>query len=309
MSSSHGRRRGGGHEEGHEEGSERWLVTYADMVTLLMVLFIVMFAMSTVDERKYEELRAGLADGFGAKSVLTGAAPTISDTGAAPPMNPSYEQVLSELSEAEKDAVEQMLSDQKRKENERAFADAENEVDRLLDVWLRIDRALRREGLRGDVQANIDERGLVVSLVSRHIVFQPNIAELTPRGQRLVDTIAPVLRELTEPIQVDGHTNQVPVKPKYYPTDWDLSVARAVYVLRRLEEVNRIPEARLRATGFGHTKPLMPPDQKGSQQLNKRVDLVVLSQAPAGTRAKFEEAYGETVSHRTDARTSEEEIS
>jgi len=302
MSAPHGRRRRGGHAEEHEEGAERWLVTYADMVTLLMVLFIILFSMSTVNEEKYQELKTGLAEGFGrSSSILNGANPTLDYRGPQTPAVPSYSAVMKTLSAAEQKAVDDYVSDQEHQREQRAYADARNEVDRLLKIWRKVERALERKGLSDDVQAAIDERGLVISLVSRHVVFQPNVAELTTRGQRVVDTIAPVLGELSENIQVDGHTNQVPVKPKYFPTDWDLSVARAVNVLRRLEEANGLPEGRLRATGFGHTKPLVDADTPGSQQVNKRVDLVVLSHAPASTRAKFAEAY--------QTMTSEEETS
>ena len=68
----------------------------------------------------------------------------------------------------------------------------------------------------------------MVSLVSRHVVFEANVAELSPAGPQVVDALAPVLRELTEALDIDGHTNQVKVKPKYFPTDWELSAARAV---------------------------------------------------------------------------------
>ena len=91
------------------------------------------------------------------------------------------------------------------------------------------------------------------------------------------------------PVEIDGHTNQVKVKPKYYPTDWELSAARAVTVLRRLNEVDHIPANRLSETGFGHTKPLEDPSIPGSQKINKRVDIVVLSQAPAETRALYQQ--------------------
>ena len=280
------------HEE--HENHERWLVTYADMVTLLMVLFIVMFAMSTVDEKKYEQLREGLAVGFGREqSVLNGASPVSNAEGVNEPGEASYQMLLAQVPESQRETVTKILQESDRLRNERAAGEATLEVDRLLKVWARIDKALRRQGLRDDVRATIDDRGLVVSLVSEHVVFEPNVAELTARGRRVVDTLAPVLAELTEPVELDGHTNQEKVKPKYYPTDWELSLARAVHVLRRLEEVHGIRAGRLRATGFGHTKPLVDPARAGSQKVNKRVDIVVLSQAPAETRALMSDAYEE----------------
>ena len=286
------RRRERRHEHEEHGNHERWLITYADMVTLLMVLFIVMFAMSTVDEKKYHELKSGLANGFGrSTAILNGSAATQEDRGPTQPGHASYEMLVQDLPESQRTVVTEVLEVENRLRVERQYAEARNELDRLLEIWRRIEEALRAEGLRSDVRAEVDERGLVVSLVSRHVVFEPNVAELAARGTRIVDTIAPVLAGLTEPIEIDGHTNQVPVKPKYYPTDWELSVARAVHVLRRLDEVNGLPAARLRATGYGHTKPLVDPDRPGSQRVNKRVDLVVLSQAPAATRERLAELF------------------
>ena len=89
----------------------------------------------------------------------------------------------------------------------------------------------------------------MLSLVSQHVVFEPNLAELSPRGEQMLDALAPVLRERPDNLQVDGHTNQVPVKPKYFATDWDLSAARAVTVLRHLNESRRHPGERLSAVG------------------------------------------------------------
>ncbi|MBM0124197.1 OmpA/MotB family protein [Pimelobacter simplex] len=290
---SHPRRKRREHEEEHEN-HERWLVSYADMITVLMALFIVMFAMSQVDEQKYQQLKDGLAVGFGhEKSILNGASPISNTKGVSEPGEASYEMLLAQVPDDARETVTKILQESDRLRNERAHGEARAEVDRLLKVWRRIDRALRKQGLRDDVRASIDDRGLIVSLVSQHVVFEPDIAELTERGRRVVDTIAPVLTELPEPIELDGHTNQEPVKPKYYPSDWELSLARAANVLHRLEDVHRIPARRLRATGFGHTKPLVDPARNGSQKVNKRVDILVLSQQPAETRALMGEAYAE----------------
>ena len=113
------------------------------------------------------------------------------------------------------------------------------------------------------------------------MVFQPNIADLSPRGQRVVDTLAKVLVDVPNDLRIDGHTNQEPVKPRFYATDWDLSAARAVTVLRRLNERDGLPKTRLSISAFGHEKPLIDPDVPGSQEINKRVDIVVLPQTSA----------------------------
>lgn len=283
-------------DHGDEHPDERWLVTYADMVTLLMVLFIVMFAMSTVDEKKYEQLKDGLTIGFGGEaSILSGASPMTNSKGAADPGADaqSMQQLMAQVPKEEQATVTKIIQETDRLRMGREMGDAEAEVDRLLAAWRKIDRALKNKGMRDDVRVTVDERGLVVSLVSQHIVFEPDVASLTPLGQRVVDTLAPVLKSLPEPLEIDGHTNQEKVKPAFYPTDWELSLARAATVLRRLEEVHKIPASRLRATGFGHTKPLIDPRKPGSQVVNKRVDIIVLSQQPAETRALLGDAYAE----------------
>jgi len=285
-------------EEEHDEGSERWLVTYADMLTLLMVLFIILFSMSTVDSKKYEELKAGLADGFGRSlSILNGADQTIENKGSIDQAAASYDQLVGEMPKNERAQVQQIVDKSAQQRIQRQYADAKNEVDSLLAVWHQMQAALKKQGLQDDVQAQIDQRGLIVSLVSRHVVFQPNVADLTRRGKRILDTLAPVLAKLPQPIEVDGHTNQVKVQPKFYPTDWELSSARAVTALRHLEEVDGIPTRRLTASAFGHTKPLVDPRTPGSQAVNKRVDIVVLSQAPAETREKLAEIENELQPH------------
>lgn len=260
-------------DEEHEAGAERWLVTYADMVTLLMVLFIVMFAMSQVDAEKFNALKEGLAEGFGADSPLQGAAALSSAKDGA--VTPLQALAAADLEDADVPT--------------RAQADAVRaEAERLERLRRALDDALRREGLRRDVQLTYDERGLVISLISRHVTFRNDVATLSARGARVVDTVAPVLRAVDDPLEVDGHTNQVQVKPAFYDTDWDLSAARAVTVLRRLNERGGIPADRLAASAYGQERPLVPPDRAGSQEVNKRVDIVVVSPVPAAATSLAE---------------------
>ncbi len=263
------------HEEEHEN-HERWLVTYADMITLLMVLFIVLFAMSTVDQKKFNALKEGLAAGFGqSTSVLDGSSSILSEPGmsVAEPINPNSVAEPPEIEQITAQAVTTALA----KQNQAKYDEASQEADRLRQVEDRLLAALRRHGLASDVRTKVDGRGLTVSLVSRHVVFANNLATFTDRGRLIVRTIAPILRELPDKLAIEGHTNQVKVKPKYFASDWDLSAARAITVLRYLDERQGVPARRLSAVGFGHVKPLVDPSLPHSQELNKRVDIVVLS--------------------------------
>ncbi|RNL80249.1 flagellar motor protein MotB [Nocardioides marmorisolisilvae] len=287
------------HEQHEEhENHERWLVTYADMVTLLMVLFIVMFAMSQVDQKKFNALKEGLAAGFGqSTSIQDGSSSILDQPGeaAAEPIAPSKFAVdVKQVQAATTSATSKAIAEHDQAQADLKYSEAKAEVDRLKELLKRLHAALAAHGLEDDVQATIDNRGLVLSMVSRHVVFEPNLATLTDRGRLLVDTLAPVLRDLPDPLEIDGHTNQAKGKPEFYASDWDLSAARAVTVLRHLNEVDHVPAGRLTASAFGHTKPLVDPSKPGSQEVNKRVDIVVLSSLPSDTRALIEDVLKKT---------------
>jgi len=280
------------HEE--HENHERWLVTYADMVTLLMVLFIVMFAMSVVDEKKFNALKEGLAAGFGdSTAILDGSDNILAQAGVSDVDLIEANEYVRKMKPEERAKFKKALAAEEQLKKERQYAEASAEVNRLQELLDKLDAALRAKGLRDDVQAGIDDRGLVISLVSKHVVFEPNLAELSARGIAVLDTITPVLREVGEPLRIDGHTNQVPVKPKYYPTDWELSAARAITVLRHLNEVGGIANERMTASAFGHEKPLVDPSKPGSQEVNKRVDIIVVSDLPPETKALLDDVVAD----------------
>jgi chemotaxis protein MotB len=274
------------HEEEEHENHERWLVTYADMVTLLMVLFIVMFAMSQVDERKFMALKNGLAAGFAnSASVLPGSDTLLEEAGTSPISPVAPAQTLQDLTELTSGSTDPEEAGRKLQ--------AMREAQRLRKAQAQVMRALEEKGLADDVRTVIDDRGLVISLVSKHVVFHADSAVLSPRGEAVVDALAPALLALPEDLQISGHTNQVAVKPAHFATDWDLSSARAVTVLRRLNELLGVPEQRLSLAAYGHTLPLVDPSKPGSQQVNKRVDIVVLAGSDEETRELVEQFAAE----------------
>jgi len=297
------RRRRQAHEEEHEN-HERWLITYADMITLLMVLFIVLFAMSTVEEKKFNALKDGLAAGFGqSTSILDGSDAVLDQSGvsAVEPVVPSH--FLTPQSSSDTQAVSEAM----QKQNQDQYDAAAAEADRLEAIEKRIMDALKARNLQDDVQTVIDGRGLTISLVSRHVVFQANLATLSPRGREIVDTIAPVLRQIDDELAIEGHTNQAPGAPKYYASDWDLSAARAVTVLRYLNEQKGIPAERLSAVGFGKVRPLVDPSKPGSQMLNKRVDIVVQSALASENQQLLDQVMYDRAHNGTDgSRTTDE---
>ena len=288
------RKRHGGHDEEHEN-HERWLITYADMLTLLMVLFIVLFAMSQVDKKKFAELAQGLASGFGAKSVTFNAQSSIMDgrgsDSSVLPMMPNVSPQLSNSTGAQTAgatandaAAKAAVAAAERATATKQAADVAREIDNLKKVQEEITAALKAKNLDKSVLFSIDQRGLVVTVVTSSVVFAGDRADLLRPGQEILDAVVPAIRALPNSIEVDGHTNQLPVPTVNYPSAWELSTARASTVVRYLIGHGMAAD-RMSAAGFAGTRPLIPPSDPRSVTMNRRVDIVVLSTLPPDERA------------------------
>jgi chemotaxis protein MotB len=315
MSSGGGgaRKKKGGHEE-HEEhvNHERWLVSYADMLTLLFVLFVVLFSMSSVDQKKFSELAAGLSEGFGAQSAaFSGSAAQLDGSGNATQVvqidagaNPSDgTSGMANMSEKEKKAVEAALKAESRAKASKDAQAATKEVKNLKEIEKKVTDALVKAKLQDQVKFTINERGLVITVVTNEVVFAGNRADLQSGGQKILDAIAPALAKLPNNIEVDGHTNQLKAKTTYYPSGWELSAARASTVVRYLTG-HGLPKNRMSAVGFSDTKPLIDPKDPKSVQTNRRVDVVVLTQLTAEQAALLPAAAGEDAKLHAGATTS-----
>jgi chemotaxis protein MotB len=280
------------HDDEDHGGGERWLVTYADMLTLLLVLFIVLYAMSVVDTTKFVQLRAGLAAVFdpGSTAVLSQAgAVTSTDTGGSDPDQTVTPDLLPSTPPAANTILDKQVaaavSAQQRAAAQNQAGDAQKEVDQFKAIEQAISTALVRQGLAGSAQFAIDERGLVVTLITSSVVFGGNSATLLPGGRKILDVVVPPLQKFTNDIEVDGHTNQDKVSTAPYPSGWELSSARASAVVTYMINNHAIPEDRLSAVGFSDQKPLYPASDPRSRTLNRRVDIVVLSNLPADERS------------------------
>jgi chemotaxis protein MotB len=294
------RKRKGSHEE-HEEhvNHERWLVSYADMLTLLFVLFVVLFSMSSVDQKKFAELAAGLSQGFGAQTAaLSGSPATLDGSGNAtqvvsidPGANPG-DGGTAALSAKEKKAVEAALKAASRTKASRNAQAATKEAENLKEIERKITAALVKARLENQVRFTINERGLVITVVTNEVVFDGNRANLQAGGAEILDAIAPEVAKLPNKIEVDGHTNQLKARTTYYPSGWELSAARASTVVRYLAS-HGLAKDRMSAVGFSDTKPLIDPKDPRSVQMNRRVDVVVLTTLTAEQAALLPAAAGD----------------
>lgn len=281
---SHGgapRRRGGGHEEDHapHENEERWLLTYSDMITLLMVLFIIMFAISQVDQRKFMALKTGLTAGFGAPvAMLAGASGMLDVGGAIAPDSLNLAGVSGGKGASSSGSTstvnpEQVAQLTTATEN----AQVAQEVAKLKAAKAALQKALAAAGLAKGASFRFDERGLVVTIATDKVLFANGSAVLLPGGRRILDAIAPVLRRLPNQLSIDGHTNSLPINTAQFPSNWELSADRATGVLRYLAGQDGVPSTRMVASGFADTRPILPASDPASVVRNRRVEIVVLA--------------------------------
>jgi chemotaxis protein MotB len=274
------------HEEEHEEheNHERWLLTYADMITLLMVLFIVMFAISQVDQRKFMALKTGLSAGFGAPiDMLMGADAMLETGGSVAPDSVNLPGQANGKTSEIKDipdpanAVNPAAVAQLAKET--AQAKVSKEVEQLAKARDQIAAALRKAKLGDSASFRFDERGLVVTIATDKVLFASGSADLTDQGKDVLHVLAPTLKNLPNQLSVDGHTNQLPLKAgSRWTSDWELASARAIGVLVYLNTGEGIADHRMSATSFGETEPLYSPKDPRAVDLNRRVEIVVMAQ-------------------------------
>jgi chemotaxis protein MotB len=268
-----GGRRGKKHEEEEHENHERWMVSYADMLTLLFVLFVVLFAMSQVDQQKFAALASGLSEAFGAPvQAITGPG-TSADASILPALDAALD-VQIPAAPAAQESVDPAT-------DESIAAEAQAQFDSLEGVRERIDAALTAAGYAGAARYEIDERGLVVHIVSDPVLFDAESATLLPQGRAILEAIAPVVAGLPNQLAIEGHANHLAVTPGGpWPSNWELSGARASTVVRYLAGAG-VPETHMAATGYSSTRPMVPDTDPGAITLNRRVDIVVLSTASA----------------------------
>jgi len=254
------RRRGGRaqHDDEHDEPDERWAVSYADMVTVLMCLFIVLFAVSNVDKTKFQMLANSLATGFGQEEKPGGADTT--EGMVIPP------EVVTD------DGVEDLT--------QRAAAEYES----LEELQERMRSALAVHGLQGTVEFVIDDRGLQVGLIGAETFFGDNSTNLSAKADAVLDVIGDVLVTVDNQVSVEGHADhRVSAFP--FPTNWELSGGRATQVARFLVEHESVAGGRVKATAFSDTRPVAQGDSPEALASNRRVDIIVESDEEEQVRA------------------------
>jgi chemotaxis protein MotB len=279
---------GGGHEEG---GSERWLVTYADMLTLLLVLFIVLFSISVVNTSKFISLKTSLAAVFGdgTQGPLTGGTGILDKGADDATSNMSVSMSMNPI--VPSSAMNSVASKGASAVLPGGYTaqDVNKEVANFTAIKKAIEASLRQHGMANKVRFAITARGLVITLITNALVFPGNSATLLPEGQKILASVAPPLTGEKRAIEVDGYTNQEKASTYPYPSGWELSSARASAVVRYLI-ARGVAEQHLSAVGLNDLNPLYKPSDPRARLLNRRVEIVVRTDLPSTAGADLQAA-------------------
>ena len=258
------RRRRHHHEAAHgEENGERWLLTYADMITLLLALFVVLFAMSSISVKKFLELRMGLTQTFNPSAISQAGSQGLLDQTSLVPLASANTTKIGPPNASSVNA---------------ASIQAATQLDHLA---AQVAAALERQHLSAAASVSVSKRGVVVQVLADKAFFALDSAELGPVGDEVVDTIAKVVRSRPNDLVVEGFTDNTPIIGGPYRSNWELSAVRAANVVNRLNVVDGISQSRLSAQGFGQTHPVVPNTTAALRAENRRVDVVILSTQPA----------------------------
>lgn len=267
------RRKGGGDAEHHVD--ERWMASYMDMVTVLMCMFIVLYAMSTVDADKFRALSNSLATGFGQEPTES----TDATEGYVVPADLRADEPPSE--DTPLDLATQELND-------------------LLAIRDRIDQGLAAQGLQQAVSYDIDERGLTIRLVGAETYFEGNSVALSAKAVSVLGVVGGVLSTITHEVRVEGHADPRGSSGPF-ATDWELASGRATQVVRFFVEQSGVAAGRAGSVGYGSARPIAAGGDPASIALNRRVDIVVLSSQPEEIRSMVDELHDQLQSGATDA--------
>ena len=285
MAGGRGRRGRGAHAE--HENDERWLLTYADMITLLMALFMVLFSISSVNISKYQTLQQSLKAAFsgsilpGGRSIIqsgsqstTAHTPATAEIPSLVPLNPVAASKANP-SIASSKASAASLNSKQLEAALNSMSAALKEQASLAALKQKLDAYAKAHGLNNEVQTVIDRRGLVVRVLTDQLLFASGQATLQPAGFPLLNEVAQLLNvDKSHPITVEGHTDNVPISSSQYPSNWELSTDRATTVVRYLiaKGVNR---GRLGAVGYADLHPIAGNATAAGRARNRRVEIVL----------------------------------
>jgi len=242
------------HQE-EQENHERWLVSYADFITLLFAFFVVMYAISSVNEGKYRVLSDSLVSAFKNTQTQTGGKPVVIVQGT--PIQPPAPLPVPAIN-----PEQQPENEQKAKTKQK-----------MKSVASEIMKALQPLVAEGKVKLLETSRGVTIE-INDSILFPPGQAKLQPLSVTALGALAQVLANSDFPVTIEGHTDNTPIATPQFPSNWELSAMRATTVLRLFND-SGVSAERLTAIGYGETRPLETNTTPEGRGRNRRVSILI----------------------------------
>ena len=231
-------------DDGGLKGDE-WLATYSDCVTLLLTFFVLLYSMSSVDQQKLQEIASAF------KTVMAGEkGETIMEYDL---YNGKVPLIGGETS------IEEMI-DEDATENEQ--------------MYIKVKKYAEENGISSVMDISLTERGIEIQLRD-YILFESGTAQLRNESKVVLDKVSELLNSIDNHILVEGHTDNVPIKTSIYPSNWELSTARAVNVVKYFIENNGIAPVRLSASGYGEYHPIVDNNTAENRAKNRRVNILI----------------------------------
>lgn len=240
---------------------ERWLVSYADFITLLFAVFVVLYAMGQSDKAKVEAVMQSIQSSFG---MATAGA-------TAPKINVIPSQAVTVIPSIK---PEVKVSPMGRTRSGQAKTRADEKDFR--QIKSAIEAYLVKQGAQNKVTLEISRRGLVVSLKEAGF-FNSGQATIKPEAYELINTIAEVMTQFNNPLRLEGHTDNIPINTPQFPSNWELSTARATNGLKYLLKNFDVEAGKISATGYAEFRPIADNATPEGRAKNRRVDLVMIS--------------------------------
>ncbi|MDR2577433.1 MAG: flagellar motor protein MotB [Chitinispirillales bacterium] len=225
--------------EEQSKGAPLWMVTWADMVSLLLCFFVMLLALSSMDPAKFNAMANSFHSAF---SGVMEAFPTVLVT----------RDIM----------IPRMGGDQQNKRM-------------AIDAAAKVRRAVENENLEDAIRVQVTESGIAIKIADP-IGFESGSADLRPEVQTVLRNIASIINESpTSLIRVEGHTDNIPISTARFPSNWELSSARALSVVRHMARTGGIDPARLSAIGYGEYRPIVPNTTAENRRTNRRIEIYV----------------------------------
>ncbi|MEI7474867.1 MAG: OmpA family protein [bacterium] len=264
------------HAEEHEN-LERWLVSYADFITLLFATFVALYALAQVDLQKLKKSSASIEKAR--DSIVKALNPTSSNNDGL--LNEGQTILDSGANPSSLLILEPILDAYRATQEERLYQESKDELD----------KEIKKEGLEG-LNVTINQRGLVIDFLET-LLFQSGQASIKPNSYKVLNNVGTLIKTKFPKsiVRVEGHTDNIPIHTATYPSNWELSAARASSVLRYILSTHTLNKENFSAVGYGDSHPKSPNLTQEGRNANRRVEIVVLrsSQSKFEPKAEFHE--------------------